>query len=81
MDRHHVQAVVEILAERAFVDLLLEVLVGRGDDPDVYLDVSWLPTANLALLECAKNLGLHVDIQLPISSSKKGALSAASNRP
>ena len=34
-DREDVEPVVEILAERAGGDRLLQVLVGRGDQPDV----------------------------------------------
>ena len=34
---YYVEAVEEILAKIAALDLLLQVLVGRGDDPDVHL--------------------------------------------
>ena len=37
--RDHVEAVIEVLAESPRGDHLLEVAVGRGDDPDVHGDV------------------------------------------
>ena len=34
-DRHDVEAVEQILAEQTLVDLLLQIAIGRGDDPDI----------------------------------------------
>ena len=62
MNRHDVQAVEQILAERVLVDLLFEVLVGRGDDADVDLDhlVAAQPL-ELLLLQHAQHLGLRLE--------------------
>ena len=60
-DRDHAEAEVEILAERALLDLLLEVLVGRGDDADVDLDRPRRSEAlDFALLQHAQDLGLRL---------------------
>ena len=62
---HDVEAVVEILAEAAGADLLLEVAVGRGDDADV--DLLGLAVADAeddALLQRAEELHLEVQRQL-----------------
>src|SRR5690606_20440412 len=59
-DGHDVEAVEEVLAERALSDELLEIAVGRGDEADV--DVDGLDAADaleLALLEGAQELHLH----------------------
>jgi hypothetical protein len=56
-----VEAVEEVLAEAAFLDGLLEVDVGGGDDADVDLDL--LVAADVheaAVLKDAEDLGLHV---------------------
>src|SRR5436190_1789385 len=38
VNRHDVEAVVEVLAERAARDVLQQIAVGRGHQPDVDLD-------------------------------------------
>ncbi|OKO20268.1 hypothetical protein AM484_002319 [Pseudomonas aeruginosa] len=60
LDGEYVEAVVEVFAESAVLDHLLEVLVGRGDDPHV--DVLRLVAADPfegALLQHAQQLDLH----------------------
>src|SRR5262245_30094739 len=37
-ERHDVEAVEQIFAEQTLVDLLLQIAIGRGDDPDIRLD-------------------------------------------
>ena len=56
----HVQAVVEILAERSLLHHLRQVGVGRGDDADVDLDRARIANAlELALLQHAQHLHLQ----------------------
>ena len=56
----HVQAVVQILAERAVLHHLQQVGVGRGDDADVDLDRAVIADAlELALLQHAQHLHLQ----------------------
>src|SRR6266436_6340808 len=60
LDGDHAEAVIEILAEAALGNLLLEILVGGGDDSDV--DVIFFVATNrpdLAFLEHAVQLDLH----------------------
>ena len=60
-DRDDAQPEVEVLAEGALLDLLLEILVGRGDDPDVHLDrPRRSEPLDLPLLEHAQHLGLRL---------------------
>ena len=61
VDRDDVEAVEQVLAERALVDLLFEVLVGRGDHAHVHLDdaVAAEPL-ELLLLQHAQHLGLRL---------------------
>ena len=59
VDRHDVEAVQQVFAEPALADLLVEALVGRGDDPHVDVDRLARPDArNDALLQRAQHLGL-----------------------
>ena len=63
-DRHHVQPIVEVLAESLLAHGLLEILVSRGDDPHVHLEA--LRSADpleLPLLEHAEELGLEVGLE------------------
>ena len=61
LDRDHAQPEVEVLAERPLLDLLLEVLVGRGDDPDVDLDrARRAEPLDFAFLQHAQHLGLRL---------------------
>ena len=65
VDVDDVEAVVEVLAEAARADLLLEDAVGRGDDADV--DLLGLAVADAeddALLQRAQELHLQVERQL-----------------
>ena len=60
VDLDDVEPVEQVLAELALLDLLLQVLVRRGDHADVHLDA--LVAADpleLPLLEDAEQLGLH----------------------
>ena len=64
-DREDVQPVVEVLAEAALADLVLELAVGRGDQPHVHLDRPVAADAlELALLEHPQELRLQVQRQL-----------------
>ena len=55
------QPEVQILAEVPLLDLLLEVLVGRGDDADVHLDrPRRSEPLDLAFLQHAQHLGLRL---------------------
>src|SRR4051812_820597 len=63
--REHVEAIVEILAERAGGNRPLEILVGRGDQPDVRLHrLGTADAVELALLQDAQqfHLGGEVDV-------------------
>ena len=60
LHRDHVEAIEEILAERALGDHLREIGVGRGDDADVDLDgVRVADALELALLQHAQQLRLQ----------------------
>ena len=62
---HHGEPVVEILAERAAIDLAHEVAIGRGDDAHVDGDdLRAADAADLALLERAQQLRLQLERQL-----------------
>src|SRR6266852_1181134 len=58
--RHHVEAVEQVAPEGALLDLRLEVLVGRGDQPEVHR-FGLAPTHRLdrALLQHAEQLALQ----------------------
>jgi hypothetical protein len=65
LDVDHAQAEVQILAEAAAVDLLAQVAVGRGQDPDVDLDRAIAADPlDLALLEHPQQLRLERDVEL-----------------
>jgi hypothetical protein len=65
LDLDHVEAVIEIFAERAAADHLGEVAVGRGDDAHVDLDRLLAADALEAeLLQDAQELGLQAQGQL-----------------
>ncbi len=60
VDLHHVEAVIEVLAERPLGDQAFEVAVGGGDDAHVHLDALRAADAlETPLLEYAQQLGLH----------------------
>ena len=60
-DRNHVEPVVEVLAERSFLHRLLQVDVGRGNQPEVGLDrVRAADALDLALLDGAQQLRLQL---------------------
>src|SRR4029079_12299142 len=64
-DREHVEPVVQLLAELAVLDPLLEVEDGRADQPDIDLDGLRPPDAlELALLQRAQELDLDLDRQV-----------------
>ena len=59
-DGNHAEAVIEVLAKTAFGDLLLEVLVCRGNDAHIHVRLfRTADRADLALLENAVQLYLH----------------------
>ena len=65
MDRKDVQPIVEILAEFARLDGALEVLVRRGDDPDVDADrLAAAETLDLLGLQHPQQLDLPLERQL-----------------
>ena len=82
-DREDVQAVEQVLAERAGGNRVFEVLVGRGDQPDVDLDrLDAAEPLELALLQHAQQLDLdRRGCTSPISSRSSVPPSARSNRP
>ncbi len=62
LQRHHVEPVVEVVAEVAALDLGLEVAVGRGHEPHVDLErLDAADALELALLDRAQQLDLHLD--------------------
>src|SRR5512135_226499 len=61
VDRDDVEAIVQVLAEPAGVDLVEQVAVGRGDDPGIDLDGTDVADAlELALLQDAEQLDLEL---------------------
>jgi hypothetical protein len=65
VDADDAEPVEQVLAEAPGPDLVLEVAVGRRDDPDVDLDRLARPDPpDLALLEGAQQLGLEIERQL-----------------
>ncbi len=61
VERHHVEAVIEIFAEAAGLGLRGEVAVGGGDDAGVKLDgLAAAEPLKLALLQDAEELGLEL---------------------
>src|SRR5207249_10064841 len=57
---HHVQAIVEIFAERTPGEGLLEVLIRRSDDPDVHIDHAAPPDPGEAeILQDMQEFGLE----------------------
>src|SRR5438093_10265043 len=74
VDGAHVQAVIQVVAERALPYHVGEVAVGRGDDPDVDADrVGGADTLDLAVLEHAQQLHLHPERQLADLVEEDGA--------
>ena len=75
MDVDDVEAVVEVLAEAALGYLLLEVAIGGGHDADVGLDGLLAAHAlELAVLEDAEDLDLHVLVDFAYLVQEEGAL-------
>ena len=65
VNREDVQAVVQIATESARPDLVDQIAIGRGDDPDVHSQRPRRAKAlELSLLKDAKQLGLRVERQL-----------------
>ena len=63
--RHHLEAVVEVLAEAPLGDLLLEVAVGGRDQAEVDLDqLAAADAHDLPLLEHAQELDLQLGVEL-----------------
>ena len=82
LHRDDVQAEEQVLAEAPRRDLGLEVAVGRGDDAHVDLDrLGRADAADLALLQHAQQLHLHLGAISPISSRKSVPPVASSKRP
>ena len=60
-DRKDVQAIVEIASEQSFFDHVLEIAVGRGDNPHVHpLRAGAAKPLELALLQDSQQLRLHL---------------------
>src|SRR5690606_15694134 len=60
VQRHDVQPVEQVFTETAFGDLLVELLVGRGENPDLNLDgLGTADTRNDSVLKNAKHLRLR----------------------
>ena len=82
MDRHRVDAEVEILPEPALRDLLLERSQRRRDEPHVDVDRAvGAEPLDLALLEDPQQLDLEASGRSPISSRNSVPPLAASKRP
>ncbi len=61
LDRHDIEPVEEVLAELPFLDRLVEIDVGRGDETQVGLDRLHAADAlDLAFLDRAQQLGLQL---------------------
>jgi hypothetical protein len=59
-DREYAEPVEEVLSEAASLDLLLQVAIGRGDDPDIHPARPGLAEAlELTLLQHAQQFCLH----------------------
>ena len=72
-DRQDLQAVVEVLAELPALDQAAQVLVARGDDPHVHLAHGLAADrADLALLQRAQQLLLHVGAHVPDLVEEEG---------
>ena len=81
-DGEDVEAVEQILPQRAVRDRRLHVLVGGGDQPDVDLDrLGAAEPLELALLQRAQQLDLRGEVTSPISSRRSVPPSASSKRP
>ena len=66
MKVHHVQAIVEILPERSFLDRGFEVAIGRGEHPDVHrLRLGVANFHHHSLLKRAQELDLERERHLP----------------
>ena len=64
-DRDHVEPVVQVLAEPPFLDRLLEIDVGGGDESEIRLDRMRAADAlDLFLLDRAQQLGLQLVAQI-----------------
>jgi len=65
VDRHDVEPVEEILPEAALPDVLLEVAVGGGHEPDVHLDrLDAADALELVVLDHPQELHLHLPGQI-----------------
>src|SRR5437016_7795896 len=74
VDGADVQAVVQVVAERALPHHVGEIAVGGGDDPDVDADrVGGADALDLAVLEHAQQLHLHAERQLADLVEEDGA--------
>ena len=72
--RHHAQAVEQVLAEAPFRDALGQVAIGRGDHPNVDLDVPGAAHALEALvLEHAHDLALRLERHVRDLVEQEGA--------
>jgi hypothetical protein len=80
--RENVEAIIEVGAEAAFLDLERQVAVGRGDDPHVDLDrPGRADRDHLAFLQRAQQLGLQPSGISAISSSSSVPPSARGRSP
>jgi hypothetical protein len=71
MNGDDIQAVIEVLAEEAFLDQALEIAVGGGEDAHVHVDFFRAADAGEgALLKGAKEFPWVVGLRSPISSRK-----------
>jgi len=81
-DGENVQPIVEVLAEVAGHDELLEALIGRGQDPDVDLDQLLPPDAvKLLLFEDPKQLCLGLKRHLPDLVEEDGSAAGEFEQP
>ena len=72
-DGHHIEPVEEIGPEKPSLDLFLQVLVGRGQDPDIDLDgPGAADPLELLFLEDAQDLGLALQAHVADLIQKEG---------
>ena len=70
----HIQAVVQVFAEHAFLDALLQVLVGRSDHAHIGFDSAVATHAvEMAIRQDAQQTGLQIERHVPDFIEEQGA--------
>ena len=74
LQRNHIQAIVEVAAERAFFHRIQQIAVGSGDDAHVDLDgMGRADSHHFALLQHAQQAGLRLERHLANLIKEQGA--------